>query len=370
VNEARRYDLTAVATDGWFERVLGSVPALVQLCEALGDALVALSLAAGVRILSATVDPNAGTVRSLQWARDGADGQEHAREGTPETLRAEVLATLLAEPDAPPPPPGAEATALRETIGLRTALLAPLFGLRLLTLHVQGDEVRVTVGHDRGEETVALRQLRRFLRSRAVEALQPRGKPFTFDLGAIALARDDLAAGRFENVIGRLGGWVTPLTMILRTPEGQAMPPAQRAEMARALGLLGAALEGLQRLDEAEEVLRLGTQWSLDGEAAADAYGALAMCLVRQDRRPESIGLLRRALTFDPGRAALRVELARGFLSAGRAVAALGLLRALRREGVRDEALQALDAELRARLGEALVRYESALVEAPPDAHL
>ncbi len=362
--EARRYDLAAVTADGWFERVLGSVPALVQLCNALGEPLVALSLAAGVRILSAAVDPGAGVVRGLQWARD-EDGLEQSREGSPETLRAEVMALLLAEGDPALPVTHDDPTLLREAIGLRTTLLAPLFGLRLLTLHVGEDETRITVAHDRGEETVSLRQLRRFLRSRAVEALQPRGRGFSIDLGEVALAREELAAGRHEAVVARLGTWITPLTMYLRSAEGQSMPPAQRAELARALGVLGASLEALGRADEAEEVLRLGTQWALDGEAAPDAYGALALCLVRMGRRAESIGLLRRALTFDPARVALRLELGKAYLASGRAVAALGVVRALRRDGVAEAALHDLDAEVHARLGEALVRYEAALVPAP-----
>jgi len=360
VSEARRYDLSAVAADGWFERVLGSVPALVQLCEALGEALVALSLAAGVRILSATVDPGASTVRTLQWARDEGES-EQTREGAPEVLRAEVLALLLADGDPPPGVITDDATVLRETVGLRTALLAPLFGLRLLSLHVvPSDEARITVAHDRGEETVSLRQLRRFLRSRAVEALQPRGRGFSIDLTEVAQARVDLAAGRHDLVVARLGTWITPLTMYLRSAEGQSMALPQRAELARALGVLGTSFEALGRADEAEEVLRLGTQWALDGEAAPDAYGALALCLIRMGRRAESIGLLRRALTFDPTRVALRIELGRGFVASGRAVAALGILQALRRDGVHDDDVKALDAEVRDRLGDDLVRYEAA----------
>ena len=43
----RAFGLESVRADGWFERVVGNVPALGRLCEALGEALVALSLVAG-----------------------------------------------------------------------------------------------------------------------------------------------------------------------------------------------------------------------------------------------------------------------------------------------------------------------------------
>lgn len=357
----RSYDLEGVRADGWFERVVSNVPALSKLCESLGEALVALSLAAGFRVVSANIDRLNNEVSSIQWIREGDNGTEVTDQGSPEALRTAVLAALLGDADGvvviPEEP---DQAALRAAVGLRYILLAPLFGLVLRRLVVDGrGEAQVLVTHERGEEVVALRHLRRFLRSRVIDALQPqRSRSVAIDLDEAERAHAALRGGRYDEVVGRLGGWISPLMMYLRTPEGAALQPSTRSDLARALGCLGDALLHLNRAEEAEEVLRLGSQYAQDGAAAAELYRALARVLIARDRRGESIGLIRRALTLEPAHTEMLPELALAFVDTRRGAAALGVLQELRSLGIDAARVAAVEHAVREYFGEDLARYE------------
>lgn len=367
MSRERSYDLEAIRADGWFERVVSNVPALARLCEGLGEALVALSLAAGFRVVSASIDRLNNDITSVQWIREGENGTEITDQGPPEALRTAVLAALLGDADGvvviPEQP---DQAALRAAVGLRYILLAPLFGLVLRRLLVDGgDDPRVLVSHDRGEEVVALRHLRRFLRSRVIDALQgQRSRSVAIDLEEAERAHAALQGGRFDEVVGRLGGWIAPLMMYLRTPEGAALEPRTRSELARALATLGSALLHLNRTEEAEEVLRLGSQYGQDGPAAAALYRALARVLIARDRRAESIALIRRALSLEPAQTELLPDLALAFVETRRGTAALGVLRELRAQGADPSRIAAVEQSVRAYFGDDLARYEEHLARA------
>ncbi len=360
---ARTYDLEIIRSDGWFERVVTSVPALGRLCESLGEALVALSLVAGFRIVSAGIDRNSGEVTNLQWVRDN-EGSEVTDSGPPDALRSEVMAALLGDADemvdlgdVPDP------NDLRDCIGARYVLLAPLFGLTLLRLDAtHRDEPRLTVTHERGQEEVGLRQFRRFLRSRVIDVLQQqRARSVAIDLEQAELAREDFDAGRYDEVVQRLGPWVSPLLMYLRTPEGAALDAKTRADLGRALGILGESLHLLGRSEEGEETLRLAVQYAHDGPAAGELYRTLARLLIATNRRAESIGLIRRALSLEPAVRELVPDLALGYIAAGRHVAALGVLRELRASGADASPLEPIERDLREHLGDAYTRFEAHL---------
>lgn len=362
MSSERTYDLEPVRADGWFERVTANVPALGKLCEGLGEALVALSLAAGFRVVSASIDRLNNEISSVQWVREGEESTEAADQGPPEALRTAVLAALLGDadgvllvPEEPSP------NDLRAAIGLRYILLSPLFGivLRRLIVDAQG-EALLLVTHDRGDEMVPLKHLRRYLRSRVIDALQPqRNRSVAIDLEEAERAHAALRSGRYDEVVGRLGGWISPLMMYLRTPEGANIDPSTRAELARALGCLGDALRHLNRHEESEEVLRLGSQYAQDGAAAAELYRALARVLIARERRTESIALIRRALTLEPANQELLADLALGFLAAQRGTAALGVYRELRAQGETDPPrLGALRDALLSYFGDDLERFE------------
>jgi tetratricopeptide (TPR) repeat protein len=355
------FDLEPIRADGWFERVVASVPALARLCEGLGEGFVALSLVAGFRIVSASVDRTSGEVTTLQWVREG-DDTNATDSGTADALRSEVMAALLGDADdlieltANPSP-----DELRDYIGVRYVLLAPLFGFTLAQLEiVPGDDYRVFVQHERGTEAVGLRQFRRFLRSRVIDSLQQsRARSVAIDLEQVEVALSDFRAGRYDQVIERLGPWVAPLLMYLRTPEGAALDMKTRADLGRSLGILGEALHHVGRSEEGEETLRLGIQYAHDGSAAGELYRTLARLLIATERRAESIGLIRRALTLDPSVRDLVPDLALGFLAVGRGVAAIGVLRELRNEGVSNVTVEQVQQEIEAQFGDDFRRLEA-----------
>lgn len=366
MSDDRVFGLESVRADGWFERVVSNVPALGRLCEGLGEALVALALVAGFRIVSAGIDRVSGEVTNLQWVREGDGGTEISDSGPPEALRAEVLAALLGEADVTSElPEDPDVAVLRQAIGPRYVLLAPLFGLTLLRISVErGDEMKLTVGHDGVEEIVGLRQLRRFLRSRVIDVLQAqRNRSVSIDLERVEVARQAFAGGRYDEVVAHLAGWVSPLMMYLRTPEAAALESRTRADLARALGMLGESFDKLGRSEEGEETLRLAVQYAQDGGAAAELYRTLARVLIGRERRPESIGLIRRALTLEPAMREMLPDLGMGYLETGRMVAALGCLREARSLGMEGARLEALEAGLHSLLGaryEAFVQHVSA----------
>lgn len=368
MSEARTFELDGVRADGWFDRVLGSVPALERLCEGVGEPLVALSLVAGLRIVSAGIDRVSGEVSSLHWVRETGDGREVTESGPPDALRGAVMAALVSDAESTGAiPEGDDPAAVRAFLGPRYVLLAPLFGITLRRLTASPDEeARVLVKHEGGEETVPLRQLRRFLRARVLEVLQAmnRDRAVAIDLELVEVARAAHADGRFEDVVGRLGGWVGPLMAYLRTPEAAALDARMRGDLARALALLGDAFDRLGRAEEGEETLRLAVQYSHDGPAAAETYRVLARVLLRHERWGEAIGLIRRSLALEPEAKDLLPDLAFGYLETGRAVAALSCYRALRAAGSDDPRMATLERALRARFGEALARFEALVGEA------
>jgi tetratricopeptide (TPR) repeat protein len=358
VNDEREYDLERVRADGWFDRVISGVPALERLCHSVGEPLIALALAAGFRVSSATVERTTGDVSTLAWVRDQPDGTEQSGSGPPSTLRNEVLATLLgdADPNAPLPEKP-DADALRAFIGQRYLLLAPLFGLALRRLLVDPDgEARAVVGHDGIEEIVPVKQLRRFLRARIVDVLQGgRSRAVSIDLEQAAEARVAFDEGRYDEVVGKLAGWVAPLMMYHRTPEGAALDASTRADISRALGVLGRTFHKLGRADESEETLRLAVQYAHDSPAAGEMYRTLARTMIDDGRFGEAIAPLRRALSVDAEAGATLVDLARCYVKIGKSVAALACVRQARDRGAD---VEAVEKDVRAALGSSVAAFD------------
>ena len=365
MSSERAYDLEQIRADGWFDRVIAGVPALQKLCASIGEPLVALSLAAGFRVMNASVDRGSNEVSQLTWVRENA-GTETEQSGTVAAIRAEVMAALLGDSDkvqALDPKP--DAAALREFVGQRYLLLAPLFGLTMRQLLVpDAGEARIVVLHDGVEEIVLLRQLRRFLRARVIDTLQGgKNQGVSIDLEQAEVARKAFLAGRYDDVVGRISPWVAPLMVYHRTPEGAALDIPTRAEIAKALGTLGQAYSKLGRADESEETLRLAVQYAHDGPAAGDLYRVLAATMIETGRESEAIGPLRRAVALDPVSGGPMIELARCYLKGGRAVAAYGCIREARDRHVAPDALAAIEAEVRAALGDTVTAFD-ALVRA------
>jgi tetratricopeptide (TPR) repeat protein len=201
------------------------------------------------------------------------------------------------------------------------------------------------------------------------------GAPFAIDLAAIPEAEAAAREGGPERVVSLLGGWPGPLSMILRTPEGQQVGDEARRGIVRALGLLGSAYATLGRSDWAEDVLRLGIQWGGDGSAGADLFRRLGEAHLLADRAGEAIGLLRRALALwdmDAGnetqslrepRALTHAALARAFVARGRHVAALVCLERARENGATDDELAPIRDKAQEAVGDHWARLRTHLDE-------
>ncbi len=123
------------------------------------------------------------------------------------------------------------------------------------------------------------------------------------DLARVADAETATKAGNFRRVIELLGAWPTPLSIFLRTPEGQMLGAEARSTVTRGLSLLGTAHVELSEFDRAEEILRLAVQYAGEGQDSADVYLRLGVALLADSRPGEAIGLLRRAARWAGSRA-------------------------------------------------------------------
>jgi hypothetical protein len=352
----RRHPLDGVRADGWFDRVLSGVPALGRLCSGIGEALVALSLVAGYRIVSASVDRNTSAVGELQWVRDVPGAAEVPGAGTPDELRDAVIAALLEDEESPPLRGRVDDDALRAVVGMRTILLAPLFGIDMRAVLVGDGGVVLALGADDGEVEVPLPEVRRFLRARVAEVLRAaRPRTVSVDLAQLDEVREAGLEGRDEDVLAVMAPQFGALVGFLRTPDGVALGPEGRAVVARALVALGRSLTRLDRADESGDALRLAAQYAHDGPAAAEVYLALGESLVELGRPAEAIGPLRRAAALEPTlRRTVTPMLAGCYFDTGRAVAAAGLIAEMRANG---EGVEALEARASASLGAAWVRW-------------
>lgn len=342
--DERVIDLERVRADGWYEQLVETVASLEKLSNTLGDVVVALSLAAGFRVQSTSTDRMSGALTELQWTfqtptKVPTASDSHAdaavSKGTLAVLRTAILSALVGEAEPVSQTlRGDDVDEIRAFLGLRSVLLAPLFGLTLRELRIAKDpkesgvEPRLVIAHDDVEEIVPLKQFRRFLRQRVVELLQGdsgRGQ-VSIDLTQAELARVALEENRPQEAVARLMSWVGPLSMFHRTAEGQALDQATRTKLARALGVLGTAYGKLERRDEQQETMRLAVQYAQDGEAAGELYLSLGISLIEETRFAEAIAPLRRALSLGGPATKILPKLSIAFARSGRAVAGVGCL--------------------------------------------
>jgi hypothetical protein len=177
----------------------------------------------------------------------------------PEFRRA--LTQALVQPDeiGDPPTDLNNTEAVQRYLGVRYLLLAPVFGITAHELRVGGDkEPSIVIGLGSLADEVSVEEFREVIREavrREEQASRPQ-RPFAIDLGKIPEAEAALKRGDHERTIELLDPWAGPLSMLLRTPQGQSLGAEAKAALARALGLLGAAYTKREEYPSAEEVLR------------------------------------------------------------------------------------------------------------------
>jgi len=348
----RTIPLEGVRADGWFERVAEASPSFSQLCSIVGERFVAFSIVAGVRITALTVDPRFPDASLVDFTVGEDANEQRLALGE---FRRRLASALLAEESPDEELPDEEtAEALHRYLGIRHVLLAPIFGVRLKELRLR-DMEPPTILIDAGdlEQELEVEDFREMMRERIrseVARSRP-ASPFAIDLARVDEAEEANQNADWTKTIELLGAWPGPLSLLLRTAEGQALAPETKATLARALGLLGTAYVHSTRFDWAEEVLRLGIQWGQDGAVSADLFRRLGESYVARDRHGEAIGLLRRSLSLGAHARDVLPLLAACYVARKRYVAALVCADEAELAGATKEELAPLRAEARAVLG-------------------
>jgi tetratricopeptide (TPR) repeat protein len=339
--KTRDFELDAVRSDGWFERIGEGIGSFQALCEIIGERFFAFSIIVGARITALTVDrrnPELSLVDFVVGAADADDGLEPQRL-TLADFRRRLVGALLVEDDKPAPAPQRETEieGIQLYIGVRYLLLAPLYSYSLRKLLLRsGGPPEIVVLHDGVEETHDLESFRVRLRAVVREELDraASGSRSAIDLSKVTEAESAALRGEWNKVVQLLGSWPAPLAIFLRTPEGQLLTADARGLIAKGLGLLGSACVHLGEVEQAEEVFRIGIQYAQDGVAAAELFRRLGEALLQSDRAGEAIGPLRRALAFGGSPAEVMPPLARAFLRRKKWVAAYACLRDALEAGV------------------------------------
>jgi hypothetical protein len=365
---AREFSLEPIRTDGWFERIGEGIGSFQALCDIIGAKFFAFAMITGARITALTVDRRVPENTLVDFVV-GADDEEVTEDDTQRVTLGEFRRRLVAalvqeEPMSPPPERESDIEGLQQHVGVRYLLLASLFGYSLRRLLVDDDGSRLELLHDGVDESYQLAAFRARLRTHVREELDraARGRSRgSIDLSRVAEAEQAVADSDPVRVVELLGAWPAPLSIFLRTPEGQLLGPEARATIARGLSLLGSACIELGDLPKGEEVLRLAVQYALEGQAAPDAYRRLGEALLEAQRPGEAIGPLRRAATLGGASGEIWPPLARAFLARGRRLAALAAVAKAREAGVDAEVLGPLDEQIRSELGGPLESWRSSV---------
>jgi hypothetical protein len=371
----REFDLDAVRTDGWFERIGEGIGSFQALCEIIGERFFAFSIIVGARITALTVDrrnPDLSLVDFVVGVGDGDEGLEPQRL-TLADFRRRLVGALLVEDDKPAPEPTRETEieVIQLYIGVRYLLLAPLYGYSLRKLVLgkddgsEDDGGQIVVLHDGVEETHELDAFRFRIRALVREELErvAGGARSAIDLSKVTEAESAALLGEWTKVVQLLGSWPAPLAIFLRTPEGQLLTPDARALIAKGLGLLGSACVHLNEVEQAEEVFRIGIQYAQEGLAAADLFRRLGEALLKSDRPGEAIAPLRRAVAFGGSAAEVMLPLARAFLRRKKWVAAYACVRDAIEAGVAERDLADELRQIEAALGVPLTGWKAKMVE-------
>jgi len=350
---SRAFELDAVRTDGWFERIGEGIGSFQALCEIIGERFFAFSIIVGARITALTVDrrnPDLSLVDFVVGARDNDETLE-PQQLTLADFRRRLVGALLVEDDKPAPEPtrDTEVEAIQLYIGVRYLLLAPLYGysLRKLLLRGNGEAPELVVLHDGVEETHDLDAFRFRMRAIVRDELDraATGARNAIDLSKVGEAETASLRGDWSKVV-------------------QLLTADARGLIAKGLGLLGSACVHQGEVEQAEEVFRIGIQYAQEGTAAAELFRRLGEALLQSDRAGEAIGPLRRSLAFGGTAAEVMPPLARAFLKRKKWVAAYACLRDALEAGVSEREIADELRATEAALGVALTAWKAGKVRA------
>lgn len=350
-------DLTPMGADSWFDQVKESSPAFETLCDVMGERFVGYALIVGVQISGLTIDQFTPANTLVEFRLIESSPPRTLR--LPE-FRRELAGWILSE--APEPDVASlplDLAQAQHLLGVRYILLAPLHGmsLREVVLETPGRKPKasvVVVWPDERVEEVDVLELRRRLHAEVrVELDSVRDEPFELDFDLVDKAEAAARAGLWDDVIGLIGHWPGPLSMLSRMQMGASLDDSKRGRIGAALTYLAGAYRSTGRSAWAEELYRLGLQFSGDGHQGALLYRSLGESMIEEKRFGESLGPLRRSLALGATMAEIGPSLGLALSRCGRNVAAAAVLERTVGEGTEDPELKSLLARVYASLGEA-----------------
>lgn len=356
-------DLSSIRTDGWFERIGESVGSFQALCDIVGERFFAFSMITGARITALTVDRRTPENTLVDFVVDMGEGEPTKDDVQRLTLgefrRRLVSALVMDEPSGPPPKKATDTEAIQLHLGVRYLLLAPLYGYNLLELVVAEAGSSIRVLREGLEEIHTLTAFRENIKGHVRQELSRVSRPGkgAIDLAHIPEAEEAAERGDHQRVVELLGQWPGPLTIFLRTPEGQMLNADTRGLIAKGLGVLGSSCVSLGDAPQGEEVLRLAVQYAGDGPFAGDIYARLGRALLDDDRAGEAIAPLRRAANLGAPGERVWPLLARAFVARGRSVAALAAILEARAAGVEDSTLAEMTELAEKKLGDTVAPW-------------
>jgi hypothetical protein len=355
----REIPLSEVRADGWFTRVGQGSSSFTQLLGLVGERPFAYSLIVGVHITSVMVDRRQPDTSIVAFVVGDEETEHKMQLG--EFKRRVTLAMLEDEGERPTLPTSPSVMDVHAFLGPRLVLLAALDEVRLeaLLIDEEGGEPAVRFVIEGRVHEVPLDDLEEGLLDRVREdatALSATAKS-SFDLAAIPEAEARASRGDWDGTIELLASWAGPLSMIVRTAEGQRLGPDVRSQIARALGLLGTAYAKKREFEQGENVLRLGIQWGQDGPATSDLFYRLGLSAIDREESGEAIGHLRRALALGYPKHDIMPRLAQAFADRGRYVAAMTCADEAVALGVESPGLETLRTRILAELGDAWAKF-------------
>lgn len=361
------YALDAVRSDHWLDDLCGQAPQLGALCEAIGERTVAFSIIAGVRIVSLALNRQQPDSSVVEFVVGEGNDTHQLNLGELRRRLASTLSTDEAYPEALPEDPDEEV--LRRFIGYRHVLLAPLFGFGLLELRVGNGEPGIVVEFRGTNDELPLGEFRELILERVAGEAQGGAAPFSLDLNLVIDAQRRSENDDWQGVIEILGNWPGPLSMLLRTAEGQNLAEDVKQQLALALGMLGSAYAAQENADWAEEVIRLGIQWGQQssGPALGELFWRLGEIHLRREQYGQAIGVLRRAQALGVAEAQVLPMLGVCFAARGRRLPALLCLESAAAHGDLDGELEALRQEQRRLLGEPWEKFRGLVPEPTPE---
>jgi tetratricopeptide (TPR) repeat protein len=325
----RVYDLSAARPDGWFDEVLQQSKDFEKACELIGRSTLGLALIAGARILSLTANPHSEDLTTVEFSI----GQDPTVRQIPLSEFRETIGQFLLTPlQSWSLPDDPDVEALQAHIGGRYMLEASLFQVEPLELRRDLGLSEVALQFNELRHVLALEDFREVLDERVRSELGlDRQDDNAIDLAVVDQAEE-------ANAHGNWGATV-------------ALPVS--------LDLLGTAYANMGELDAANEVLRLGIQWAGESGKAAGLYLALGRASVAGEKHGEAIGLLRRAIRLGAEERDALPLLAQSLSARDQSLAAMVCNERARELGADAAALEAVGAELQARLGEAWPRFQA-----------